>query len=134
MIGKLDETLVAAVLDTLRAELTIIDAEGRVVAWNKAGSREFRRSKEILGTDVLECHSPKSRGNVEKLLAEMRRGERDRAHFWVGPKGGAPDAEGSVLVEYCALRDIDGAYVGCVETIEDLGKALSLKGGSDLPE
>lgn len=134
MIGRLDETMVAAVMDTLRAELTIIDAHGRVVGWNKNGSRAFGRSEAILGTDVLDCHSPSSRAAVRKLLAEMQRGERDRAHFWVGPKGGSANDEGSVLVEYYALRDADGTYVGCVEAIEDLNKALSLKGGSDLPD
>ena len=133
MIGTLDETMVSAVMDTLRAELTIIDADGRVVGWNKNGSRAFRRSEAILGTDVLDCHSPKSRDTVGRLLEEMRRGERDRAHFWVGPQGGAPDDDGDVLVEYYALRDADGNYIGCVEAIEDLSKALSLKGGGDLP-
>mgnify|MGYP001143364461 CR=1 FL=1 len=134
MIGTLDAALSEALIDSLRVEMTIIDAENRVVGWNKHSTRAHKRRKAILGTDVLDCHSPASRPLVARMLEEMRSGQRDRAHFWIRRRKEAVDDEAQVLVEYCALRSPDGTYLGCAEVIEDLGETAQLKGETALPE
>ena len=68
MIGTLDANLVDALLDSLRVELTVIDAQDRVVGWNRHSDRRFRRREAILGTDTLTCHPPESRPRVARLL------------------------------------------------------------------
>lgn len=128
MIGDLKDELLDAVLDAVPAELTVIDRNDRVVAWNRHDSRVFKRDEGIIGTDIRECHSDKSMDILERMLDDMKRGEIDSARFWYDEQMGEGDAPHKLLVEYFALRDGDGVYIGCLAVTQDIEEIRSLEG------
>ena len=59
---------------------------------------------------------------VERILGGFRAGERHRAAFWIQLRGKF------VHIEYVALRDAAGAYLGCLEVTQDLTGKRALTG------
>lgn len=126
MIGELPEDVLEALLDTLPVEISVIDADDKVLAWNKHETRIFKRPTGVLGRDVRDCHPEKSLHVVEQLLDEMKAGTRDRARFWIDlPIDGEKH---KVLIEYYALRDADGSYLGCMEATQNVHQIQALTG------
>lgn len=132
MIGKLPEDVLDALLETLPVELSVLDADDKVLAWNKHGTRIFKRPEAVVGRDVRNCHPKKSLEKVETILDEMKAGSRDKARFWIDlPLGEGGEAH-KVMIEYYALRDGDGNYLGCMEASQDITELQALKGQSRL--
>ena len=128
MIGRLDGALLEAVLETIPIEFSVLDADDEVAAWNKHDTRIFKRPEAALGRNVRKCHPEKSVPLVEKILGEMKAGDRDSARFWIDLPAGDVGAPQKVLIEYFALRDEDGEYVGCLEASQNISELQSLKG------
>jgi DUF438 domain-containing protein len=105
--GSLTAEQLAAAFSAVSADITFVDADN-VVRYYSA-YRIFDRPPECVGQDVLECHSPRTRPGIARLIAELRDGWRDEAAF-LEMKDGRP-----VNVRYCALRDAEGTYLGIVE-------------------
>jgi len=128
MIGHLTDDLLDTVLETMPLQISVIDADDKVLAWNKHEMRLFKRPEAVLGKDVRDCHPKKSLPVVEQLLDEMKAGTRDSARFWIDmavEEGGQPR---KILIEYYALRSSDGAYMGCLEAARDVTDARALEG------
>ena len=128
MIGNLTGDLLDAVLETLPIQFSVIDADDKVVAWNKHETRLFKRPEAVLGKDVRDCHPPKSLAMVEQLLDEMKAGTRDSARFWIDMAVAEGGEKHKILIEYFALRDADGQYLGCLESGQDTTDARALEG------
>jgi len=126
MKGELAEALCESFLEALPLEFTIIDADDVIVAWNQHDSRYFKRPEPVLGRDVMDCHPPKSKDNVRKLLDDIKAGRKDKARFWIDFD--APNGKRKLLIEYFALRDKDGSYLGCAETAMDVTDHQDLQG------
>jgi len=126
MIGKLPETVLEALLETVPFEFSVIDQNDKVLAWNKHDTRIFKRPAGVVGRDVRDCHPKKSLHKVEQLLEEMKAGTRDRARFWIDLSIGGEKQK--VLIEYYALRDAEGRYLGCLEATQNIQELQSLAG------
>jgi len=125
-IGKLSDPMLTALLDTLPVEFSITDANDKVVAWNRHETRLFRRSPNVLGRDVRNCHPQKSLEKVERILSEMKAGQRESAEFWIDMEvDGKPE---KVLIQYFALRDEAGTFLGCLECSQRVSHIQSLTG------
>lgn len=128
MIGKLPEDVLQAVLETIPLEFSVIDKNEKVLAWNKHSTRIFKRPEAVVGRDVRNCHPKKSLGKVEQILQEMKAGKRQKARFYIdlplGPKG----EKEKVLIEYYALRDEKGTYLGCLEASQNIAEIQKLSG------
>lgn len=59
MIGELTEEMVNIMLETIPFEFSVIDADDKVLAWNRYDTRLFKRAKSVLGRDVRNCHPKK---------------------------------------------------------------------------
>ena len=128
MIGKLDGRLLDAVLETIPMEFSVLDSNDDVAAWNRHESRIFKRPEAALGRNVRKCHPEKSVALVERILAEMKAGTRHSARFWIDlPLGGGGEPE-KVLIEYHALRDAEGEYIGCLEASQNISAIQALTG------
>jgi len=132
MIGKLTNQLVDAVLETIPVEISVLDADDKVVAWNKHSSRIFKRAEGVVGRDVRECHPSRSISKVEQILSEMKAGKRDVAEFWIDLLLGETKEPHKVYIRYFALRDKEGEYLGCLEASMDTHKIQKLKGSKRL--
>ena len=126
MIGKLPEEILNALLETLPVEFSVLDADDRVLAWNRHTTRIFKRPETVVGRKVADCHPKHSLAKVEAILSEMKSGKREKARFWIdlGPDG----KKEKVLIEYYALRGRDGGYLGCMEVSQNIHEIQSLKG------
>jgi hypothetical protein len=100
--------MVDALLAAFGAEVTVLDAEDRVVAFS-GGDRIFGRSDDLLGESVHGCHPVEARAGMREVLDALRAGEAERRRQVTLPDGSL------VLVRYAARRGADGAYLGAVQ-------------------
>jgi uncharacterized protein len=122
MIGKLSPEVLSALLETVPLEFSVLDSEDRVLAWNKHATRLFKRPEAVVGRNVRDCHPKKSLAKVEQILSEMKDGKRDKARFWIDVQGN------KILIEYYALRDPEGKYLGCLEATQNITEIQKLSG------
>ena len=125
-IGKLSDPLLASLLETLPVEFSITDENDKVVAWNRHETRIFRRTQNVLGRDVRNCHPKGSVDKVERILSEMKAGTRESAEFWIDMK--IDDKPEKILIQYFALRDGAGKFLGCLECSQKISHIQSMSG------
>lgn len=130
MIGKLPEHVLEALLETVPFEFSVIDENDKVLAWNKHETRIFKRPAGVVGRNVRKCHPEKSLHKVEQILSEMKAGTRDKARFWIDLT--IDGEKQKILIEYYALRDAEGNYLGCAEVSQNIQELQSLTGEKHL--
>ncbi len=128
MIGTLSDKVLGAVLETIPLEFSVVDENDKVLAWNYHETRIFKRPKGALGRDVRDCHPKRSLDKVEIILKEMKEGKRETARFWIDLPIGPDKEKQKVLIEYYALRDSDGTYLGCLEASRNIQDLISITG------
>jgi DUF438 domain-containing protein len=111
-----------AILNALPLDATFVDADDRVRFFTHGSERVFSRSRAVIGRKVQMCHPPSSVDTVDRILSAFRSGEHDRAAFWIELRGRF------VHIEYRALRDAAGTYLGCLEVTQDLTEKRALTG------
>lgn len=120
--GSMTPVEMAAILNTIPFDLTFVDRDDKVRYFTQGRERIFSRSRAILGRQVQYCHPPGSVQIVERILSDFRSGEQERAAFWITMK------ERFIHIEYFALRDTRGEYLGCLEVSQDLTEKRALSG------
>ncbi|PID72118.1 MAG: hypothetical protein CSB34_03425 [Desulfobulbus propionicus] len=126
--GKLPVEIVNAMLCKLPVDISFVDSKDKVAYYSDSEHRIFPRSPEVIGRDVKNCHPPKSVHMVNEILDKFRNGERDHAEFWL-------ELGGKFLhIQYMALRDAAGTYLGCLEVGQDATYVRSLEGQRRLLE
>ncbi|MBD3226005.1 MAG: DUF438 domain-containing protein [Caldithrix sp.] len=117
---KLDELISA--LTIMPFDLTFVDKDDTVRYFSPGKDRIFDRSRAILGRKVQYCHPPKSIQTVNRIVSDFKEGKQDRAHFWIqmGPR--------FIHIEYYALRDDAGNYLGTLEVTQDATEVRELQG------
>jgi hypothetical protein len=128
MIGKLPSEISQVMMETIPIEFSIIDDKDTVIAWNKHESRIFKRPTGALGKNVRDCHPKKSLDKVEQIIKEMKDGTRDKARFWIDLPIGPDESMQKVLIEYYALRNSSGTYLGCLEASQNISEIQDLNG------
>jgi DUF438 domain-containing protein len=115
-----------AILNTIPFDVTFVDADDTVRYFSHGRERIFARSKAIIGRKVQFCHPPKSVDTVQRILDDFHAGRESHAHFWI-------ELGGRFLsIEYFALRDDGGEYLGTLEVSQDLTAKRALTGQSRL--
>lgn len=114
-----DMTLIQlrAVLNTLPMEITVIDDQDMNSFFNE-GEKFFKRPKMAIGRKVYSCHPKHVEPLVRMLIHDFKTGKKDSMSIW-GEKGGQP-----VLINYYALRDPEGKYLGTMEAVQLMGQIL----------
>ena len=125
--GSFSPTELTAILNTIPFDLTFVDKDDTVRYFTQGRERIFQRNRAILGRKVQMCHPPKSVHIVEKILEDFKSGSQDQAAFWINL------GERFVHIEYYALRDGQGGYLGTLEVSQDLTEKRALTGERRLP-
>lgn len=128
MIDRMSEETVRAMLEAMPIETTVIDAKDEVIGWNKHETRLFHRPMASMGLNFRDCHPQESLPMVEKIVAEMKSGARDKVRFWIDLPVPPEGAKHKILIEFYALRDSRGRYLGCMECTQDVQDIMELKG------
>jgi len=128
MIGKLSDKILNSLLEAIPIDFSVIDANDKILAWNKDDTRIFKRSEGVIGRNVRDCHPKKSLDKVEKILLEMKNGKRNKAEFWINIKIRNEENPKKIFIQYLALRDDKDKYLGCLECSQEISYIQSLKG------
>ncbi len=120
--GSMTPEELTVILNTIPFDLTFVDKDDTVRYFTQGRERIFDRNRAIIGRKVQMCHPPSSVHVVEKILADFKSGKETRAPFWINLKGRF------IHIEYFALRDKDGNYLGTLEVSQDLTDKRALNG------
>jgi len=120
--GSISPEELNAILNTIPFDLTFVDKNDTVQYFTQGRERIFARTRAILGRKVQMCHPPSSVHIVQQILDDFRSGKADRAPFWIELH------EKFISIEYFALRDKEGNYLGTLEVSQDLTKKRALEG------
>jgi hypothetical protein len=120
--GSLLPAELLAILNTIPFDLTFVDRDDTVRYFTQGRERIFSRSRAILGRKVQYCHPPSSVKIVEQILADFKSGAQSHAAFWITMK------DQFLSIEYFALRDDAGLYLGCLEVSQNLTAKRALTG------
>ncbi len=111
-----------SILNTLPVDMTFVDRNDKVKYFSQSSDRIFQRNRAILNRDVRHCHPPASAHIVDKILDDFKSGRQNRAPFWINMKGKM------IHIEYFALRNEVGEYLGTLEVSQDLTAYRALEG------
>lgn len=120
--GSFTKAELNAILNSLPVDMTFVDKNEKVKYFSQGKERVFHRSRAILNRDVKLCHPPSSVHVVEQILEDFRSGRQDHAPFWIQMKGKF------IFIEYFALRDENGEFLGTLEVSQDLTERRALEG------
>jgi DUF438 domain-containing protein len=120
--GNLSVEEMMCILNTVPFDLTFVDKDDKVKYFTQGKERVFDRNRAILGRDVRMCHPPSSVHVVEQILADFKSGKADSAPFWIQMGGKF------IHIEYFALRNDAGEYLGTLEVSSDLTEKRALGG------
>jgi len=111
-----------AILNTMPFDMTFVDRHDKVRYFSQGAERIFQRNRAILNRDVRHCHPPASAHIVDKIIDDFRSGRASRAPFWIQLHGKF------VHIEYFALRNEKGEYLGTLEVSHDVKRYRELEG------
>ena len=120
--GSFSAEELLAILNTLPVDVTFVDRDDKVRYFSQGAERVFQRNRAILGRDVRHCHPPASAHIVEKIIEDFRSGRQSRAPFWIRLGGKF------VHIEYFALRNEKGEFLGTLEVSHDVERYRELAG------
>lgn len=120
--GSVSSRDLDAALKALPFDISFIGPDDRVQYYSDPPGRIFPRSPAVIGRLVQNCHPPKSVATVQEILRSFKSGERDSAEFWLESRGAF------IHIQYFAVRDDSGAYLGTLEVSHDATHVRSLQG------
>lgn len=127
-VGRLAPEVISAMLCNLPVDVSFVDADDKVAYYSDSSHRIFPRSPGVIGRDVKNCHPPKSLHMVTEILEAFKKGKREKAEFWLELGGKF------IHIQYLALRNAQGKYLGCLEVGQDATHVRSLQGQRRLLE
>jgi DUF438 domain-containing protein len=126
--GRLSPEVINGMLCNLPLDISFVDADDKVAYYSDSSHRIFPRSAAVIGRDVKNCHPPKSVHMVIEILEAFKKGEREKAEFWLELGGKF------IHIQYLALWSKQGKYLGCLEIGQDATHVRALSGQRRLLE
>jgi uncharacterized protein len=119
----LDRSVLASILNMLPVEISFVDADDVVQYFSHEDQDKiFPRNRSAIGTKVQTCHPAQSVHLVNRILADFKAGTREVAEFWI-------DFQAKfVHIRYFPVHDQTGAYIGCLEVVQDVKPIRALEG------
>ena len=120
--GSMSPEELLAILNCVPVDMTFVDKDDKVKYFSQGTERIFQRNRAILNRDVRHCHPPASAHIVDKIIDDFKSGRQNRAPFWINMKGKM------IHIEYFALRNENGEYLGVLEVSQDVIRYRELQG------
>jgi len=120
--GSLYFDEIEAIFNTLPVDITFVDSDDKVCYFSQTKDRIFLRTPAIIGRKVQQCHPEKSVHIVNKILSDFKEGKREKAQFWINLNNKF------ILIQYFAVRNKKGTYLGCLEVTQDITEIKKLEG------
>lgn len=119
--GGLSFEQLSAILDLLPFDLAFVDKDD-VIRYFGGNCGFYPHSANDLGMNLFSIHMPKSVAKVKQIVADLRSGRKDKHEFWFEIRGRF------VYIQYIAVRDHQGQYLGVLEVLQDATYVRSLEG------
>lgn len=120
--GSFNAEEIMAIMNSVPFDMTFVDRDDKVKYFTQGKERIFARSRSIINRDVRLCHPPGSVHIIEKILDDFKSGRASHAPFWIQMHGKF------IHIEYFALRNEKGEYLGTLEVSQDLTNLRKLDG------
>ncbi|GHW01106.1 hypothetical protein lacNasYZ03_07930 [Lactobacillus nasalidis] len=119
--GSLSYEQLSAVLDLLPLDLVFVDKDD-VIRYFGGSCGFYPHSKNDLGMNLFSIHMPKSVPKVKAIVDDLRSGRKDKHAFWFEVRGRF------VYIQYLAVRNKAGEYLGVLEILQDITDLRALQG------
>ena len=118
--GRLTLKEVQQIFSTNPFEIDLIDSTDHFAWYSDKPNREHVRNTASLGETVQECHPPMAVPAVMSIINSFREGKKDvvTRPLWMNGHRS--------LIQYYALRDINGHYLGTIEFTGNVEYILNL--------
>jgi len=120
--GSFSAEEIMTILNTLPVDITFVDKDDKVKYFSQSAERIFQRNRAILNRDVRHCHPPASAHIVDKIIDDFKSGRQNSAPFWINMGGKM------IHIEYFALRNDKGEYLGTLEVSHNITPYRDLEG------
>ena len=122
--GSLSQKELDLILDLLPLEITFVDKD-HIVKYYDNGTDEklLSRTPSAIGRDMMNCHPPRVHDTVSQLVHDLETGKKDSQAAWYKRKDGV-----FIYIDYIALRDENGEFLGILETVQDITELNEIKG------
>jgi uncharacterized protein len=120
--GTLKVKEIEAIFNNLPVDITFVDEHDTVRYFSESKERIFPRTKAIIGRKVQNCHPQDSVHVVEKIVEELKSGQREMAEFWINLN------KRLIYIRYFAIRNTEGEYTGCLEVTQDITDIQKIQG------
>ncbi|ALT46630.1 PAS domain-containing protein [Lactobacillus delbrueckii] len=119
--GSLSYEQLSAVLDLLPLDLVFVDKDD-VIRYFGGSCGFYPHSKNDLSMNLFSIHMPKSVSKVKAIVDDLRSGRKDKHAFWFEVRGRF------VYIQYLAVRNKAGEYLGVLEVLQDITDLRALQG------
>lgn len=118
--GRLSLKEVQQIFSTIPFEIDLIDSTDHFAWFSDKPNQEHVRNTASLGETVQECHPPMAVPAVMSIINSFREGKKDvvTRPLWMNGHRS--------LIQYYALRDINGNYLGTIEFTGSVEYILNL--------
>ncbi|MDD2447732.1 MAG: DUF438 domain-containing protein [Tissierellia bacterium] len=116
------------ILNNIPGDITFVDKDNIVKYFSNSKDRIFARTKAVIGRTVENCHPPASVNIIQNIVNDFKSGKKDSEMFWL------TRGELFVLIQYFAIRDDNGEFVGVLEHSQDVAPIRALTGEKRLRE
>jgi len=120
--GSFSAEEIMTILNTLPVDITFVDKDDKVKYFSQSAERIFQRNRAILNRDVRHCHPSASAHIVDKIIDDFKSGRQNSAPFWINMGGRM------IHIEYFALRNDKGEYLGTLEVSHNITPYRGLEG------
>lgn len=107
--GRLTFKEAQQIFSTIPFEIDLIDRTDHFAWFSDKPNREHVRHVNEVGETVDECHPPKALPAVKAIINSFKDGSKDMVERPLIMHGHR------TLIQYYALRDVDGSYLGTIE-------------------
>ncbi len=122
MLKILSTKTLETIFDALPVDITFVDDADTVRYYSRGDKRIFKRSPEIIGKKVQDCHSQESLDKVNQVINDLKEGRRDVAESWRNRDGR------KIYTRYFAVKDKNGQYLGTLEVNQDITDIQKIEG------
>lgn len=112
------------IIENLSEGIIFVNTDNRVVFCNHAAEviRGIRK-EDIIGNSVMDCHVPKMRQAVEKIIESFKSNKASEYHRMVASTNGDRYYDNV----YAAVRDENGGFVGMILVSRDVTEKVKMQ-------
>jgi DUF438 domain-containing protein len=103
--------IVNLAMDCMGVAVSVIDAKGTLLYYNRYSEKILDRKPEYIGTDIHSHHkNAASNQKVDSMLKAFAEGRKDPFHYEAKPYGKIISVTLSPILK-------NGEFIGCVQTV-----------------